>query len=363
MIRGYGPLLVMWFDVPQEFDVKRGQALIDLARSLQPDIIVNNRSGAPGDYDTPEQEVGKFQINRPWETCMTICQQWAWKPDDAMKSLKQCLQTLVLCAGGDGNLLFNVGPMPDGRIEPRQVERLREMGAWIGKYGESVYGTRGGPFKPNRSIASTRRDRTVYVHVLRWEEGPLTLPALPRKILSSALLTGGEVTVAQTADGVTIEVPPADRQEIDTIVKLELDGPALDIPPLSKPSTIKAAASNVFQGMEEFGPEMAFDGDPGTRWATDGGTKKAWICIDLGKPKPIRGVRIREAYAGRVRKFELQYRDGAAWKAIFAGDGIGESFVREFPPVTAREVRLEILEATEGPTICEIGLMGAEGKS
>ena len=53
-------------------------------------------------------------------------------------------------AGGDGNLLFNVGPMPDGRIEPRQVERLKEMGAWLSKYGESIYGTRGGPFKPGR---------------------------------------------------------------------------------------------------------------------------------------------------------------------------------------------------------------------
>ena len=107
------------------------------------DIIINNRVSkrgrgwkararrAFGDYDTPEQRIGGFNMDRPWETCMTICQQWAWKPDDEMKSLKECLQTLVARAGGDGNLLFNVGPMPDGRIEPRQVERLTEMGAWL----------------------------------------------------------------------------------------------------------------------------------------------------------------------------------------------------------------------------------------
>jgi alpha-L-fucosidase len=53
----------------------------------------------------------------------------------------------VLCAGGDGNLLFNVGPMPDGRIEPRQVERLKEMGAWLARYGDTIYRTRGGPWK------------------------------------------------------------------------------------------------------------------------------------------------------------------------------------------------------------------------
>ena len=82
LITHYGPLLVMWFDVPQEFSVERGQGLLDFTRALQPDIIINDRSGAPGDYDTPEQRVGKFQNQRPWETCMTICRQWAWKPDD-----------------------------------------------------------------------------------------------------------------------------------------------------------------------------------------------------------------------------------------------------------------------------------------
>ena len=63
-----------------------------------------------------------------WESCITIGRQWAWKPNDDMKSLKQCLQTLITCAAGDGNLLFNVGPTPDGVIEARQIERLREMG-------------------------------------------------------------------------------------------------------------------------------------------------------------------------------------------------------------------------------------------
>jgi alpha-L-fucosidase len=233
LVRNYGPLWVMWFDVPQEFDARRGQALIDLARSIQPDLIVNNRSGAPGDYDTPEQVVGKFQFGRPWETCMTICRQWSWKPDDKMKSLAQCLHTLVLCAGGDGNLLFNVGPMPDGRIEPRQAQRLREMGAWLARYGESIYGTRGGPWKPTKAIASTRRGSTVYVHVLRWEGDTITLPDIPSRVLRASLLGGGRVEWKQTGAGIAISAAAADRQEIDTIVKLELDKPALEIPAVS----------------------------------------------------------------------------------------------------------------------------------
>jgi alpha-L-fucosidase len=189
LITNYGPLLLMWFDVPQEFDTRRGQGLIDYARSLQPNLIVNNRSGAPGDYDTPEQEIGKFQMNRPWESCMTICRQWAWKPGDEMKSLKECLQTLILCAGGDGNLLFNVGPMPDGRIEPRQVERLMGMGQWLRRYGESIYGTRGGPWLPTDTMASTRKGRNVYLHLLRGCETGTVLAALPARIVQASVLT------------------------------------------------------------------------------------------------------------------------------------------------------------------------------
>ena len=245
LLTHYGPLLVMWFDVPQEFDAKRGQGLIDFARSLQPNLIVNNRSGAPGDYDTPEQRIGKYQDNRPWETCMTLCGQWAWKPDDNMKSLEQCLQSLVLCAGGDGNLLFNVGPMPDGRIEPRQVARLREMGAWLAKYGRAVYGTRGGPWKPREDVASTRKDSTVFLHVLRWEQDSLTLPNLPKKIVRSSVLTGGKAQVRQTGDSVVISVRPQDRQKIDTILALKLEGSAMDLAPIELPPVPKAGAATV----------------------------------------------------------------------------------------------------------------------
>jgi alpha-L-fucosidase len=162
---------------------------------------------------------------------MTICQQWAWKPDDALKSLKECLRTLITCAGGDGNLLFNVGPMPDGRIEPRQVERLREMGQWLGRYGQTIYGTRGGPFKPGPWGASTFMDNTIYVHLFDPNASGVTLPPIPRKITRSAVLTGGTVQAEQTPQGVTLRVANAGFQEICTIVELRLDGPAAEIPP------------------------------------------------------------------------------------------------------------------------------------
>ena len=225
VLSNYGPVTTIWFDglggVAADWDAKR---LVPMIRQLQPNILVNNRCGVPADYDTPEQKIGTFQTSRPWESCITICNQWAWKPNDDMKSLKECLQTLVTCAGGDGNLLFNVGPMPSGEIEPRQVERLKEMGRWLDKYGESIYGTRGGPFKPIGGVLSTHKGNTVYIHVLKWDADQITLPPLPKKIVASRVLTGGTVKVTQNDRQIVLDVPKADRQDIDTIIRLDLDG-------------------------------------------------------------------------------------------------------------------------------------------
>jgi len=361
LITQYGPLLILWFDVAQDFDAPRGQGVVDYVRSLQPDIIINNRCAVAADYDTPEQTIGGFNRQRPWETCMTIAQQWAWKPDDVTKSRVECLQTLLRVVGGDGNLLFNVGPMPDGRIEPEQVERLKEMGAWLAQYGDGVYGTRGGPFKPGPWGASTCRGDTIHLFVMKWPtEGPLQLPPLPCQVVASQLLTGGTLQFDQSADGLHILVPPADRPDVATVIRLQVDQEAYAIPPVgvawsrSRAYLAPATTSNVFQNMtDSYGPDKALDDDISTRWATDAGTHQAWLDVDLRQPTQITRVMIDEALEERIRKFELQAKIDGNWQTILAGDKVGRDFSREFPPVTTREVRLNILEATEGPTIWE----------
>lgn len=297
---------------------------------------------------------------------MTICRQWAWKPDDQMKSLKECLQTLVKVVGGDGNLLFNVGPTAEGRIEPEQVQRLKEMGDWLARYGESVYGTRGGPFKPGPWGASTCKEDRIHLFVMNWpEEGPLELPPVPQTIVDREILTGGKLNVSQSEEGIVVDVPEADRQEIATVIRLTVDGNALDIPPVNvvcsgslacqKPAT----ASNVYQNaVHHYGPAMALDDDPATRWATDAGTHAAWLEVDLGQPTAVGRVMIDEAYEGRIQRFELQCREGDRWKTVLSGETVGRGFTRKFPAVTAQHFRLEILEATEGPTIWEFQLFG-----
>ena len=368
LITNYGPLHSMWFDVPQGFDRKEGLENVRLCRMLQPDILVNNRAGGGcGDYSTPEQRVGGFDIERPWETCMTICRQWSWRPDDKMKTLLECLQTLIRTAGGDGNLLFNVGPMSTGEIEPRQVERLKQMGAWLEKYGESIYGTRGGPFKPAKRVVSTRRGRTIYLHVLKWPEEVLTLPVLPARIVNNSVLTGGEATVKQTEAGIEITVPKSERQEIDTVIALELDKPATDIAPIAVSSIgqsvaegKKATASNVYKNNQHYAGRMAVDGEDGTRWATDASTGPCWLEVDLGKPQTFNRALIDECveWGVRVKAFELQSKDedGDEWKTFYSGKAIGSKLEVSFEPVTGRFVRLNITEGQGGPTIFEFQL-------
>jgi alpha-L-fucosidase len=245
LLTNYGPTRMWFFDglggQSADWDAPR---LIRMMRQLEPALVINNRAGLPADYDTPEQRIGMFQDQRPWETCATIGTQWAYKPEDHLRPLEECLRGLVCCAIGDGNFLFNVGPRPDGLIEESHAARLREMGEFLKKYGESIHGTRGGPFiapdeqkrPPNaRGFAlaegnwwggSTHKDNAIYLHILRWPSEIITLPAIPSRVVRHNVLTGGEALVQQSGSGIEVRVASARRHAIDTIVKLELDGPA-----------------------------------------------------------------------------------------------------------------------------------------
>jgi len=365
LVTNCGPLITLWNDVPQMFK-GRGSNTIQMVRALQPDILVNNRTGDGGDYDTPEQRIGGFNLERPWESCMTISahNHWAWGgANDGVKPLSACLHMLIRGAGGGGNVLLNVGPRPDGLIDPEQVARLKEIGAWLAKYGESIYGTRGGPYKPAQHVATTRKDNKVFVHILAWPEETLKLPPLPAKIIKAS------ARFEQTGTALTITVPAADRQPIDTIVTLELDRPAIAIAPItvaaeSLTTGKKATASNVFQKNHRYGAAKAVDGEEETRWATDAGVGACWLEVDLDKPQTFDRAVIEECvqYGARVKAFELQYKIGNEWKTFHSGKGIGKNLEAKFDPVTARVVRLNITEGKGGPTIFEFQLFAPRSR-
>jgi alpha-L-fucosidase len=373
LLTNYGVIDLLWFDWDGGDPQYDQAATYGLVRKLAPKIIINNRLdlgrgnsdreilSPNADYYTPEQSIGQFDNQRPWETCMTLGTQWSWKPDDTIKSLRECIDILVRCVGGDGNLLLNVGPMPSGEIEPRQVEVLQALGRWLQRNGDSIYSTRGGPCKPGPWGASTCRDNRIFLHVLNWTDTTLALPPLPCKVTGSSLLSGGNVAFKQTDQAVEITVDPKDRDPIDTIVVLDLDKPAAAIAPVNVPSGSLAAgkpasASNVFQNSPAYGPDKAFDDDRDTRWAADAGVKQAWLQVDLGKPMSFNRAVIDEAYP-RIRRFQLEKRDGDSWKSFFEGKTVGEKAVFDFDTVTASQVRLNVLEADDGATIWEFQLL------
>ncbi len=260
LLTHYGPLDILWFDGGEtdwlsfggQFDgaswKKRSAAqhyrgrfdwqhkeVYDAIRRLQPQAVINNRIDAPADFHSREGDraLGEFDDEHPWELCTTLAGAWGWQPEAKVKSLETCIQLLVGAAGRDGNLLLNVGPRPDGEIEPAQVERLKEIGAWLAKNGETIYGTRGGPWKPTSALASTRKGATVFLHLLRENEGHVELPALPRKIRSAALRGGGAVKFEQGSGELQLTFDRNAIDPIDTIIQLELDSSVMAVPAVS----------------------------------------------------------------------------------------------------------------------------------
>jgi alpha-L-fucosidase len=249
IITRYHPYM-LWFDGYWEnpWTVADGREIYRYIKELDPRVIVNNRLGkemstlsgdrAVGDYLTPEQEIGKLNMREPWESCITIATQWAWKPNDSIKSLKTCLRTLVKTVSGNGNLLFNVGPMMDGRMEARQINRLKEMGSWLKLYGESIYHTKGGPYVPNDVFAATRKGNKIYLHVFDRKADVLNIAALPGVAVKRIYCMhggpkGADLDLKYTGDeksGYSITLPDVLPDANCSVIVLELDKNGESIP-------------------------------------------------------------------------------------------------------------------------------------
>jgi alpha-L-fucosidase len=253
LLTNYGDVDIMWFDhTAGTWDDYTIPELFDMMYELQGEnLLVNNRAArfisrekgkkyepddpklkklVLGDYDTPEQKIGKFQIDRAWESCITMnnCKDgggWSYRPDCSTISYKEAIHTLVHTVTGDGNLLLNVGPKPTGEFPTDQVVVLKKMGKWLKKNGESIYGTRGGPIPNGDWGGMTFKDNKIYVHILKWPEdgSPLVLPALDKKIVRSKGLNVKNPSLKQTKEGVEIDLPVKKRDEIDSIIVLEIN--------------------------------------------------------------------------------------------------------------------------------------------
>jgi alpha-L-fucosidase len=250
LLTRYGPVAAIWFDgiAPlEEFDGTRFTRLI---HELQPAALINNRLGVGGDFDTPEQHspkgvptnkvagsnikmlaetvagtVPKSEDFRPWETCQVIDKKnWFYHEDEKdFKSIKELIQLLADTAGKGGNLLLDVGPGPDGTIRPEFQERLLGMGAWLKVNGESIYGTTYGPLQNLSFGRSTRKDRTVYLHVFDWPvDGKLKVDGFAGHVTSVRLLAGGQkLTYHRTGDMLEIDGPSQAPDANNSVLAVE----------------------------------------------------------------------------------------------------------------------------------------------
>ncbi len=218
------------------------EAAVNHLRQLQPTVITNDRTDAAADFKSREGDgaLGDFDNQSPWELCTTLTEgAWGYQPNAKMKSRDAIIRLLVSAVGRDGNLLLNVGPRPDGQIEPAHAARLREVGEWLEKYGQSIYATRGGPYLPGDFGVSTYRGKTIYLHLLNLSGTTVRLPVLPARIVGCAALTGGEAACRQSGDGVVVTVS-GDGGGVDTIVAVSLDSAAAEIKTIATPVTAKA---------------------------------------------------------------------------------------------------------------------------
>jgi len=235
LLTSYGPAALIWFDGLHHQEKYGGIRFLDLIRKLQPATLVNDRIGLPGDYQTPEQFIPnaiptkdvrfnavdtavnqklKTTIPQPedfqlWETCMTINNTWAYnKHDHEYKSAQVLIRSLVEVASRGGNFLLNVGPQPDGVIQPEFRDRLQAIGNWLALNGDSIYGTTYGPIQGVPSIRVTAKKEKIFLHVFEWPSSPLEIDGLKPKVLSAYLLGNGQpLKVRQSEGKLQIDTP------------------------------------------------------------------------------------------------------------------------------------------------------------
>ena len=249
LLTRYGDVALVWFDGLNNQQKYNGRRFHELIHKLQPAALINNRIGLPGDYDTPEQfspkgiptrkgpRLGGTDLNdhtaatgvpaaedfRLWETCMTINDTWAYNKNDLkFKSSQMLIRTLVDVASKGGNFLLNVGPTPEGTIQPEFEERLMAIGNWLKVNGEAIYGTTYGPLQGLAFGRTTQKGNTVYLHVFDWPKGAIELDGMPSRVASVAMLAGGKpLHFTQKGAHLSIDVPAEAPDPDATVIAMK----------------------------------------------------------------------------------------------------------------------------------------------
>lgn len=215
LLTNYGHLDLMWFDFsygPMNCEKWKASELINMIRSLQPHIIIDNRlegsaeyAGSirtlhptrySGDFASPEQMIPPKGIcdeagnSIPWEACITLNNHWGYcAHDHHYKSAKMIIHTLVECVSKNGNLILNVGPNAKGEISEESAEILYEVGKWMKKNGKSIYGCGMSEFSKPEWGRFTQNKNKIYAHVMEEQVGAVCLENMADKIEKMRLVS------------------------------------------------------------------------------------------------------------------------------------------------------------------------------
>lgn len=250
LLSNYGKIDGIWFDgywdqtgpknavdhTPRvDWHISEIYALI---HQLQPQCLIGNNhhlTPMPGEdfqmfeKDLPGQNKSGFSIGEvsdqlPLETCETMNKSWGFNiKDNNYKSVPQLIHYLVNAAGRNANFLLNVGPQPNGVIQQEFQDTLKEVGKWMEKYGESIYGTRGNIMPAKDWGVVTAKDKILYVHLLDPSQANISLQDIKSKIKSCVLMgTNEKVKFKQSKSDVTLYLEDIPKNNIDTIIQLTL---------------------------------------------------------------------------------------------------------------------------------------------
>ncbi|MFT4023408.1 MAG: alpha-L-fucosidase, partial [Flavihumibacter sp.] len=234
----FNPDLV-WFDGDWEHSAEEWDAagIRQLLLTRNPKAIINSRLAGYGDYETPEQNT---PVNRPkghwWELCMTINNNWGFQPQDtAWKRPAEIIDIFADAVGSGGNLLLDIGPREDGTIPDKEVEVLKELGAWNRKHGEAVFGTVGGMPKGHVYGPTTysKDSTTLYLFLTGKPTGQVMVKGLVNPIKQIRVVGAnqtlphrivGKISWSKVPGVVFIEIPPAVTDKYMSVLALDLEG-------------------------------------------------------------------------------------------------------------------------------------------
>ena len=365
LLANYGKIDMLWFDHVggRDWGKWRFDELFAMMYRLQPGLLVNNRAArfcgpaspedrgpvtpeilkmTDGDFDTPEQHIGAMNLKQDWESCMILSPTpqgdgWSYRSIGKTRPLDECIRMLASTVSGGGNLLLNFGPDQYGAFRPEEVAIAKGIGAWLRKYGQSIYGTRGGPFTNGKWGGSTHRENKVFLHVFDAKTETLRLGSLPQKVTAVRVFPEGpEIKFSQNSRGLDLSIPVANRTVPVTLLELTLDQ---DVPRglqvgaersrfddevvygniVSGKATLKMSSPSVHD--VEADHARLFSGPKAERGFAfhTGDEMNPWVQVDLGKIENVTGLVI-ENRPGEHRTEGLILsisEDGRQWTKIW----------------------------------------------